>query len=130
MIDIQPKKFKVDYETTFIAVPELSAEEHKALVEKFLNILTSNDAEVSNVEQWGLRRLAYPIQRKHNGYYTFIEFRAYGELISKLEKEYGYDERILRYLTVKLDKHSLAFNIKRREQGFGMRKETTEANKQ
>jgi small subunit ribosomal protein S6 len=121
-MDITPKVFKNDYETTFITAPEMTEAEHKEVVEKYLNLLRSNDAEIINIEHWGLRKLAYPIDAKNNGYYTYVEFTAYGTLVSKLEKEYGYDERILRYLTVRLDKHAVAYNNKRREQGFGMRK--------
>lgn len=121
-MDITPKVFKNDYETTFITVPEMTEAEHKEVVEKYLTLLRNSEAEIINIEHWGLRKLAYPIDAKHNGYYTYVEFRAYGDLVSKLEKEYGYDERILRYLTVRLDKHAVAYNNKRREQGFGMRK--------
>lgn len=121
-MEIKPKRFKTNYETTFVATPELSDPDHKAFVDKFLAIIKDNGGEITNVEQWGLRKLAYPINAKFNGFYTFVEFTAFGELIEKLEKEFRYDERVIRFLTVKLDKHATAYNIKRKEQGFGMRK--------
>ncbi len=121
IMDIKPKKVKNNYETTFVVAGDLTEQEHKEVSEKFLNILKNGEADILNVEQWGLRRLAYPINAKFNGYYTFVEFNAFGELIEKLEREYRYDERVIRFLTVRLDKHAVAYNNKRREQGFGMR---------
>ena len=107
------------YETTFILSPELTEDEYKAMVAKFLKVLADQSAEIINTEYWGLKKLAYPIQKKGSGYYTYIEFKAPVEAIAKLETEYGYDERVLRFLTITLDKHAVAYNIKRREQGFG-----------
>ncbi|MEM7368054.1 MAG: 30S ribosomal protein S6 [Bacteroidota bacterium] len=124
-MDIKPKSFKNDYETTFILSPELPESEHRAAVEKFVSLIKDNDGEVSNIEHWGMRRLAYPIVKKTNGYYAFLEFRAFGDLIAKLEQAYRYDDQVIRYLTVRLDRHSFAFNNKRREQGFGLRKKAT-----
>ncbi len=127
-MDIQPKKFKHEYETTFILTPELSEGEHKVTVDKFVKLIKDNDGEVHNIEHWGMRRLAYPIERKTNGYYAYVEFGSFGDLLPILEKAYRYDEQVIRYLTVKLDKHALAFNKKRREQGFGLRKDAAKSN--
>jgi len=123
MIEIKPQSFKQDYETTFILIPELPEVEQKQAVEKFINFIKENDGEVSNIETWGNRRLAYPIKRRTSGYYAFVEFRAFPDLISKLEQAYRYDDTVIRYLTIKLDKYHKEFNQKRREQGFGLRKE-------
>lgn len=122
-MEITPKSFKSDYETTFILTPELSEEEQKQAAEKFVKLIRENDGEIINIEHWGMRKLAYSIAKHTNGYYTYVEFRTNGEFISRLEREYGYDDKIIRSLTVKLDKHAVAYNNKRREQGFGMRKE-------
>ena len=127
-MDIQPKKFDHEYETTFILIPQLSEGEHRETVDKFVKLIKDNDGKVHNIEHWGMRKLTYPIEKKTNGYYAYVEFSCYGELIEKLEKAYRYDEQVIRYLTVKLDKHHLAFNIKRREQGFGLRKEAAKRN--
>lgn len=121
-MDIQVKRVKRDYETTFILNPELSEDERKATVEKFIQLILSNEGEIVSTEDWGLRKLAYEINAKSNGYYTFVEFRAYGELIAKLEQAYRYDEKVMRYLTITLDKHAVAYNNKRRENNFGLRK--------
>lgn len=122
-MDIKPQKFKFEYETTFILVPDLPEGEQKMAVDKYVKMIKEHDGEVHNIEHWGVRKLAYPIKHKTNGFYAYVEFRAYPELIAQLEQAYRYDEKVMRYLTVKLDKHALAFNVKRREQGFGLRKE-------
>ena len=121
MMDIQPKVFKSNYEMNFIVSPELSEADYKKVVGKFVDMVKKADGEVTNIENWGVRKLAYPISRKTNGYYAYVEFTTYGDFIQKLEKEFKYDENVLRYLTVRLNKHAFAYNNKRREQGFGMR---------
>jgi len=102
------------YETVFILTPVLSDVQMKEAVSKFRQVLTDNGAEVINEEDWGLRKLAYPIQNKSTGFYTLLEFKAPGELVAKLETEYRRDERVIRFLTFKLDKHAVAYSEKRR----------------
>ena len=121
-MDIKPKAFPNEYETTFILTPELPEGEHRQSVDKYVNLIKENGGKVHNIEHWGLRKLAYPIERKTSGYYAYVEFSGPGDFIDKLEQTYRYDDSVIRYLTVKLDKHALAFNKKRREQGFGLRK--------
>jgi small subunit ribosomal protein S6 len=77
-----------------------------------------------NEENWGLRKLAYPIDHKTTGFYQLFEFSAPGELISKLETEFRRDEKVMRFLTISLDKHALAYNEKRRSGAFKKKKET------
>ncbi len=103
-----------NYETVFIMTPVLSEELMKETVAKFKKILTDNGAILVHEGNWGLRKLAYPIQKKSTGFYYLIEFKAPGELISKLEIEYKRDERIMRFLTTALDKHAIAYNEKKR----------------
>lgn len=122
-MDIQPKKFKQEYETTFILLPDLPEGEHQQAVDKFVKMIQDADGDIHNIEHWGIRKLAYPIQRKTTGYYVYLEFNAYPELIAKLDQAYRYDDSVIRYLTVKLEKHALAYNVKRREMEFGLRKE-------
>lgn len=114
------------YETTFILTPTLSVEEAKATFEKFLNVAKEGGATIIHTEELGLKTLAYPIKKKTSGYYFYFEFQAPGTLISKLEREYQIDTNVLRFLTVTLDKHAIAFNIKRREGAFNQSKTTTE----
>jgi small subunit ribosomal protein S6 len=120
-MDIKPEEFKRNYETTFIITPELAEAESKKTVDRFVKMIQEDGGEIINIERWGVRKLAYPIERKSSGYYALVEFTAFGTFIEKLEKEFKYDETILRYLTVKLEKHGVEYNNKRRELGFGMR---------
>ncbi|MCQ2238254.1 MAG: 30S ribosomal protein S6 [Bacteroidaceae bacterium] len=102
------------YETVFILTPVLSDEQMKEAVGKFKSILTDNGAEILNEENWGLKKLAYPIEKKSTGFYQLIEFKAEPTLIDKLEVNFRRDERILRYLTVKLEKYAAQYAEKRR----------------
>jgi small subunit ribosomal protein S6 len=104
-----------NYETVFIATPVLSDEQMKETVKKFRSILTEHGADVVFEDDWGLRKLAYPIQHKTTGFYYLIEFKSPGELIDKLETEFRRDERILRFLTVRVDKYHAEYNAKRRK---------------
>jgi small subunit ribosomal protein S6 len=113
-----------DYETVFILTPVLSDVQMKDAVAKFKAVLTDNGAEIVNDENWGLRKLAYPIDHKTTGFYHLFEFRAAPELINKLEIEYRRDEKVMRFLTIALDKHALAYNEKRRKGAF--KKKVTE----
>jgi small subunit ribosomal protein S6 len=102
------------YETVFIATPVLSESQMKEAVEKFKKIITDNQGEIVYEEDWGLKKLAYPIQKKSTGFYHLIEFRAEPDLIAKLEVEYRRDERILRFLTMKMEKYAVAYAEKKR----------------
>lgn len=103
------------YETVFILTPVLSDEQAKEAAKKFKKTLTDLGAKVVNEEHWGLRKLAYPIQKKTTGFYHLIEFSGDAEnLISTLETTYKRDERVLRFLTVALDKHAIAYSEKRK----------------
>jgi len=102
------------YETVFIMTPVLSEEQMKETVEKYQKFLVSKEAEIIYEDHWGLRKLAYPIQKKSTGFYHLIEFKADPTLIKEWEVAFKRDERILRFLTVVLDKHMLAYNEKKR----------------
>ena len=102
------------YETVFIATHVLSEEQMKETVKKYIDLLTSKGAEIVYENNWGMRKLAYPIRKKTTGFYYLIEFRAEGSVINDLEVAYKRDERLLRFLTVSLDKHAVAYNEKKR----------------
>ena len=103
------------YEVVFIMNPVLSEEQMMDTVTKFKNILSAGGgSEIVHENNWGLRKLAYPIQKKNTGFYYLVEFKAQGDLIGKLETEFKRDERVLRFLTVKLDKHAIAYAEKKR----------------
>jgi small subunit ribosomal protein S6 len=111
-----------NYETVFILNPVLSDDQMKDTVEKFVKVLKKGKADVVNVEQWGLRKLAYPIQHKSTGFYNLIEFSAAPELVNTLETEYRRDESVMRFLTTVLDKHAVVYNERRRKGEFNKNK--------
>ena len=102
------------YETVFILTPVLSDEQMKETVAKFKKLLADNGAEILNEEAWGLKKMAYAIQKKSTGFYCLLEFKAEPSIVNKLEVAYRRDERVIRYMTVKLDKHAVAYAEKRR----------------
>ena len=103
------------YKTVFIATPVLSEQQMKEAVAKYTQLIADNGGEVVYEENWGLKQLAYPIQHKTSGFYYLIQFKAEPSFIETLETQYFRDERIIRYLTVALDKHAVAYAAKRRE---------------
>ena len=104
------------YETVFILTPVLSDVQMKEAVEKFKGILTAEGAEIVNEENWGLKKLAYPIQKKSTGFYQLIEFNAEPTVIEKLEINFRRDERVIRFLTFKQDKYAIEYAEKRKNQ--------------
>jgi small subunit ribosomal protein S6 len=102
------------YETVFIATPVLSESQMKEAVSKFKTVITDNEGEIVHEEDWGLKKLSYPIQKKSTGFYHLIEFRADPGVIAKLETEYRRDERIIRFLTMKMEKYAVAYAEKKR----------------
>ncbi len=102
------------YETVFIATPVLSEIQMKETVQKFTKMITDDGGEIVNEDNWGLKKLAYPIQKKTTGFYYLIEFKAAPEFIQNLEIQYKRDERLLRFLTFRMDKYSIEYSLKRR----------------
>ena len=113
------------YETVFIMTPVLSDEQMKEAVSKFQKFLKDKGAEIVFEDHWGLRKLAYPIQKKSTGFYHLIEFKAEPALIAEMELEMKRDERIIRFLTVSLDKYAVAYNEKRRREKEKVKAEET-----
>jgi small subunit ribosomal protein S6 len=103
------------YETVFIVTPVLSAEQAKETVEKFRQMLKDAQAKIHNEEHWGMKKLAYPIQKKSTGFYQLFQYEVEGDFIAKLELAFKRDERIMRFLTVKLDKHAVEYAKRRIE---------------
>ena len=103
------------YETVFIATPVLSDTQMKEAVAKYTQLIRENGGEIVYEEDWGLKPLAYPIQHKTSGFYYLIEFKADPQFVGTLETQYHRDERILRYLTVALDKNAVAYAEHRRQ---------------
>ena len=120
------------YETVFILTPVLSDDQAKEAAKKFKKTITDLGGKIVNEEHWGLRKLAYPIQKKTTGFYHLLEFAGEGqEIINQLEVTFKRDERILRFLTVALDKHAAAYADKRKgliSEGKMKKKETPATN--
>ena len=103
------------YETVFILTPVLSDDQAKEAAKKFKKTITDLGAKIVNEENWGLKKLAYPIQKKTTGFYHLLEYAGEGqEIINALELTFKRDERVLRFLTVALDKHAVAYADKRK----------------
>ncbi len=102
------------YETVFIMTPVLSEDQMKEAVKKYEDYLKENGADIIHQEHWGLKKLAYPIQKKSTGFYHLFEFKAEGDIIKDFEITFKRDERIMRFLTVKLDKHAVAYSERKK----------------
>ena len=102
------------YETVFILTPVLSDEQMKETVAKFKNLLTDKGAEILNEETWGLKKMAYAIDKKSTGFYCLVEFKAEPSVVNSLETGFRRDEKVIRFMTVKLDKYAAQYAVKRR----------------
>ena len=102
------------YETVFILTPVLSDDQTKETVEKFKKVLAENGAEIVNEEAWGLKKLAYQIEKKTSGFYFLVEFKAEPTIVKTLETAFRRDEKVIRFQTVKLDKYAAEYAVKRR----------------
>lgn len=103
------------YESVFIMNPVLSEDQVRETVEKFKGLIEAKGAKVLHEENWGLKKMAYAIQHKRSGFYHLMEFQAPGEAIQAMEVEMKRDERIMRFLTVSMDKHHVEFAKNRRK---------------
>ena len=102
------------YETVFICTPVLSEPQVKEAVKKFRDIIAENGGDMIHEENWGMKKLAYPIQKKSTGFYHLFEFKADPSLIAKVETDFRRDERVIRFMTVKLDKYAVEYSTKRK----------------
>ncbi len=103
-----------NYETVFIVTPVLSESQVQEVADKFQGVITENGGQVMSVENWGLKKLAYTIQKKTTGFYILVEFTGEGPIIEALETQYRRDERIIRFLTFKQDKYAVEYSAMRR----------------
>ncbi|MFN9581090.1 MAG: 30S ribosomal protein S6 [Bacteroidota bacterium] len=111
-----------DYESVIIITPVLSEEQLKDTVSKFRNMIKEEAGELVHEENWGLTKLAYPIDKKTTGFYHIFEFKALPDFITKFELAFRRDERIMRYLTTALDKHAVIYNQRKRNGEFNKNK--------
>lgn len=103
-----------NYETVFIVTPVLSEAQVQEVADKFQGVITENGGQIENRESWGLKKLAYPIQKKTTGFYFLVEFAGEGDIIDKLETQFRRDERVIRFLTFKQDKYAVEYSARRR----------------
>ena len=111
------------YEVTFIVDPVLSGDESKSAAKTYQEMLTENGGSIVNVDNIGLRSLAYPINKRTTGVYYCVEFQAPGAVIDDLELALRRDERIMRFLTVKLDKYGVKYNDDKRNGRIGRKRD-------
>ena len=102
------------YEAVFILTPILSDVQMKEAVDKFKAVITDNGGTITNEENWGMRKLAYPIQKKSTGFYSLLQFDVEPAVIATLETQFRRDERVLRFLTFRLDKYAYEYAEKRK----------------
>ena len=102
------------YEAVFILTPVLSDVQMKEAVDKFKAVITDNGGTITNEENWGMRKLAYPIQKKSTGFYSLLQFDVEPAIIATLETQFRRDERVLRFLTFRLDKYAYEYAEKRK----------------
>lgn len=107
------------YEAVFITTPVLSTDEYTRTVKKYTDFIEKNGGEVVSTEDWKIKQLAYPIQKKTTGFYTLVEFKIDPQAIRRLEIEFKRDENIMRFLTVKLDKFAVKYAQQRRDKLAG-----------
>ena len=118
--------FQKNYETVFILTPDLSEVQMKDTVDKYVGLLKELGAEIVNVENWGLKKLAYPIQKKTTGFYVMVEYKVDPTAIKKYEINFRRDETVLRFLTTVMDKHSMVYAERRRKGEFNKKSEAKE----
>lgn len=109
---------KNNYESVFILTPVLSDQQMKDTALKFKQFLLDQGAEIVNEESWGLKKLAYTIDHKNTGFYHLLQFKADPQVIKPFEVEFRRDERVMRFLTVALDKYALEYSKKRKNGEF------------
>ena len=97
------------YESAVLINAVLDDEQIQSQVSKIKDAITSNNGVIKEIEDWGRKRLAYPINKSKIGYYIFYRYEAQNTTIAKLERMFNLDEQILRYLTLKLDENALEY---------------------
>ena len=91
------------YESIYVLRPTMEEEAIKAMVERFSNLIVSEGGEIENIDEWGKRRLAYPIEDFREGYYVLMNFKADPQLPSELERNYKITDEVIRYIIIRDD---------------------------
>lgn len=116
-----------NYELMVIFTPVLSEEDYKAAQKKFVDFVKNNGGELLHENPWGLKSLAYPIQKKTTGMYLVLEYAAPSDFNEKLKIQLNRDENVLRYMVNKLDKHALAYNARKKKGTYDAEPKPVEA---
>jgi len=108
------------YETTFIIDPILSGDEIRQTAQMYVDFLKAGKCEIVHFEETGALQLAYPIKKRTTGAYFWLEYQAPigSDVIEKMELAFRRDDNVLRYLTIKVDKHRAQFNVDKRAGKF------------
>jgi len=107
------------YETVFMLTPVLSDDQAKEAVKKFESEIKSFGAKIKQSETWGLKKMAYPIQKKSTGFYFLFEFEAGNTTVADFELMMKRDERVLRFLTIKMNEDHVEYAESRRNKKSG-----------
>ncbi len=115
------------YETTFILRPNLGEDQFTEIIERTSAIITDDGGTVINTDRWGIKRLAYEIKKEVQGYYVNLNYAAPGKTINEIERIFRIDDRLLRYLTIKLADAMDQDAITKEQDGFAARAAALEA---
>jgi small subunit ribosomal protein S6 len=113
---------KNQYESVIILTPVLSEKQMEDAINSYRQLITESGGEMTHEENWGLTKLAYPIQKKVTGFYHIYEFTAPGDIVAKLELRFARDEQVMRHITIKLDKHAAKYNERKKQGAFKKKK--------
>jgi small subunit ribosomal protein S6 len=103
-----------NYELMVIFTPVLAEDDYKVAQKKYADLIQANGGTVTHQDAWGLRSLAYPIDKKTTGLYVVLEFQAPSDNNAKLEIQMNRDENIMRHMITRLDKYAVAYNTRKR----------------
>jgi small subunit ribosomal protein S6 len=92
------------YETIIITDPDLSAEQRDPILQRVADVVNNGDGYMAFIDEWGARKLAYEIKKKDRGYYIRFDFCGTGAVVNEMERFFRIDDRVLKYMTVLLDK--------------------------
>ncbi|HMN48214.1 MAG TPA: 30S ribosomal protein S6 [Ignavibacteriaceae bacterium] len=95
------------YESAILINAALDDQQIESIITRVKDLITNNGGEIRELENWGRKRLAYPVEKSKIGYYAIFRFDAPGDIVAKLERAYSLDEQILRFVTLKLSKDAL-----------------------
>lgn len=116
------------YESAVLINAVLEDNQIETLINRIKDFITNNGGQITDFENWGRKRLAYPIEKSKIGYYAIFRFTAPRNILAKIERFYNLDENILRYLTIKLDKHAIEQLEKNKNQSNSIKEELTSKN--